>query len=110
MAKKKSESSSVEEFLVALQHPYKKGIEALRIAVLGIDTRIQEEVKWNAPSFYLDDHFATFRIHPGAMFQLILHRGAKTKDNSVQFQLDDSLGFGFSEVGSEGSLHHFVCV
>jgi hypothetical protein len=92
MPKKKSESVSVDAYLAALQHPHKKGIEALRKAILGIDTRIQEEVKWNAPSFYLDDHFATFRLHPGTTFQLILHRGAKAKDNTKQFRLDDSLG------------------
>ena len=92
MASKKPESISVDAYLAALQHPHKKGVEALRKAILGIDTRIQEEVKWNAPSFYLDDHFATFRLHPGTTFQLILHRGAKAKDNTKQFRLDDSLG------------------
>lgn len=92
MASKKPESISVDAYLAALQHPHKKGVEALRKAILGIDTRIQEEVKWNAPSFYLDDHFATFRLHPGNTFQLILHRGAKAKDNTKQFRLDDSLG------------------
>lgn len=92
MLSKKSESVSVNAYLAALQHPHKKGVETLRKAILGIDSRIQEEVKWNAPSFYLDDHFATFRLHPGTTFQLILHRGAKAKDNTRQFHLDDSLG------------------
>ena len=92
MTNNKAESASVETYLAALLHPHKKGVEALRQAILGIDPRIQEEVKWNAPSFYLDDHFATFRLHPGATFQLILHTGAKAKANSKGFHLDDSQG------------------
>jgi hypothetical protein len=80
---------SVDEFLAALEHPHKKGVQALRKAILGVDTRIREEVKWNAPSFYLEDHFATFRLHPGPMFQLVFHTGAKAKANPKQFRLDD---------------------
>ena len=80
---------SVEAYLATLEHPHKKGVEALRKAILSVDAKIQEEVKWNAPSFFLEDHFATFRLHPGSIFHLILHTGAKAKDNPKQFHLDD---------------------
>lgn len=80
---------SVHTYLAHLEHPYKKGVHALRKAILGIDARIREEVKWNAPSFFLEDHFATFRLHPGSIFQLVLHTGAKAKKNPKQFHLDD---------------------
>jgi len=79
----------VDTYLANLEHPYKKGIQALRKAILGIDARIREEVKWNAPSFCMEDHFATFRLHPGSMFQLVLHTGAKPKSDPKQFHLDD---------------------
>lgn len=90
MASKKA--ISVADYLSTLQHPHKAGVEMLRTAILAIDSRIKEEVKWNAPSFYLDDHFATFRLHPGSVFQLILHTGAKAKDHPKQLQLDDPQG------------------
>jgi hypothetical protein len=80
---------SVDAYLAALQHPHKKGVQALRKAILGVDARIREEVKWNAPSFRLEDHFATFRLHPGSIFQIVLHTGAKAKVNPKQFHLDD---------------------
>ena len=64
----------------------------LRKAILSIDASIQEKVKWNAPSFRLEDHFATFRLHPGSMFQLVLHTGAKVKASPKQFLLDDPQG------------------
>jgi hypothetical protein len=75
----KATDTSVDAFLAALEHPHKKGVQALRQAILGVDPRIREEVKWNAPSFCLENHFATFRLHPGSIFQLILHTGAKAK-------------------------------
>ncbi len=84
--------SPVDAYLAALQHPHKKGVEALRQAILDSDARIREDVKWNAPSFYLEDHFATFRLHPGSTFQLILHTGARAKDSPKQFRLEDRQG------------------
>lgn len=88
----KAADESIDAYLAALKHPHEKGVRALRRAILGLDARIREEVKWNAPSFCLDDHFATFRLHPGAVFQLILHTGAKAKGPPKQLHLDDPQG------------------
>ena len=88
----KDEPSSVDEYLAALEHPHKRGVQALRKEILSLDKRILEEVKWNAPSFRLRDHFATFRLHPIPMFQLVLHTGAKSKGSPKQFRLDDPNG------------------
>lgn len=91
--KSPSESSeaakaSVDDYLGALDHPSKAGIELLRQAILGLDERIQEEFKWNAPSFRLDDHFATFRLHPVPIFQLVLHHGSKPHKPPRAFRLE----------------------
>ena len=88
----KTAVASVEAYLSALEHPYKKGIHALRRAILAADDRIREEVKWNAPSFYLERHFATFRLHPRSMFQLIFHQGGKKSGASKRFHLNDPDG------------------
>ena len=84
--------STVDEYLEALDHPRDRGIRALRKAILGVSPRIREEVKWNAPSFRLVGHFATFRLHPVPMFQLVLHAGAKTRGRPRPFRLDDPDG------------------
>lgn len=81
-------TQNVDDYLAALDHPHKAAVQRLRRAILAIDPSIAEEVKWNAPSFRREDHFATFRLHPGATFQLILHTGAKAKSNTRQFRLD----------------------
>jgi hypothetical protein len=83
------EARSVTSLLRDLKHPHKAGIEALRRLILKLDQRITEEVKWNAPSFKLNDHFATFRIHPPENIQLILHTGAKGKSNARKFKVED---------------------
>lgn len=80
-------SGPVDAFLEALEHPNKEGIELLRRAILGLDARIREEVKWDAPSFMLDDHFATFKLHPPSSIQLVLHTGAKPKKPARTFSL-----------------------
>lgn len=74
-----------------LEHPCKAGIERLRAAILGIDPGIEEEIKWNAPSFKIKDHFATFKLHPPKNIQIVLHTGAKPKNPPRAFALDDPL-------------------
>jgi hypothetical protein len=88
----RGKSQTVDEYMSGLEHPHKDGVEALRRAILSSDARIGEEVKWNAPSFRMDDHFATFRLHPAPIFQLILHTGAKAKNAPQSFEIEDPDG------------------
>jgi hypothetical protein len=48
-----------------------------------------EEIKWNAPSFKIEDHFATFKLYPPKNIQIVLHTGAKPKTPLRAFTLDD---------------------
>lgn len=81
-------TSGVAAFMSALDHPHKAGIECLRRAILGADTRITEAIKWNAPSFQLHDHFLTFKLFPPKQIQLIFHVGAKPLVPARAFKLD----------------------
>lgn len=76
-------SAAVEEFLRALEHPRKKEIEELRRILLAADPAIAEGVKWNAPSFRTTEYFATFHLRAKAGIAVILHLGAKVRDNST---------------------------
>lgn len=86
---KTAASQTVSDFIAELTHPHKAGIELLRAMILGLDARISEEIKWNAPSFKLNDHFATFKLYPPKNIQLVLHTGAKVKSNIKAFSIDD---------------------
>jgi hypothetical protein len=85
-------SQSVEILLDTLDHPHVAAFRRLRELILGLDPRMTEEVKWNAPSFKLEDHFATFKLHPPKDIQLVLHTGAKVKIPPREFQIDDPAG------------------
>lgn len=66
-------------------------VELLRAAILGADTRLAENVKWNSPNFTVDGaDRVTLRIAPKGGVQAIFHRGAK-KDASA-FEIDDPTG------------------
>lgn len=85
-------TAAVDALLEVLQHPHKPGIEHLRRAILGVDSRIREEVKWNAPSFRLQDHFATFKLYPSSSIQVVLHTGAKPQKPPRKFSLEGAGG------------------
>lgn len=89
----KTSATPVDAYLAALDHPHAAAVATLRTVILSVVPRIREDVKWNAPSFALDDHFATFRLHPAPNFQLILHAGAKARKPPQKFDLPDPNGW-----------------
>lgn len=75
-----SGGSDVAAFLKALDHPKKHAIDAVRSLILNADSAIREGIKWNSPSFRIDDWFATVNLRGkggGERVWLILHTGAK---------------------------------
>ena len=86
-------SATVDEYLAALDHPFKAGIVELRAAILGANPAISEHIKWNAPSFRFDgEDRVTFRLQPGNRLQLIFHRGAKVRADTQDFAFEDTTG------------------
>ena len=86
-----SGSAAVDAYLADLNHSHLAGIRRLRAAILDVDDRLVEHVKWNAPSFQLGDHdLLTMRLAPRDAFQLVLHRGAAKVAGSVS--VDDPEG------------------
>jgi hypothetical protein len=85
--------SDVDRFLAELDHPLKAGVERLRAAILASNGAITEHVKWNAPSFRFDGvDRVRFRLRPGDRLQLVLHRGAKVRNDAGDFRFDDDSG------------------
>ena len=88
-ARSTAAAETVEIFLAELDHPYKSAILALRRAILEADPAIGEEIKWNAPSFRTSEHFATMHLRAKNGVQLILHRGAKKRDDGADMTIHD---------------------
>jgi uncharacterized protein YdhG (YjbR/CyaY superfamily) len=64
---------SVAEYMEKLEHPLKAEVEALREIIKAVDTRISEEIKWNAPSYSYKDYIATFNLRTPKHVHLIFH-------------------------------------
>ncbi|HYM86459.1 MAG TPA: DUF1801 domain-containing protein [Pseudoxanthomonas sp.] len=70
-------SEAVDAYLAALKHPLKAEIGALREIILAANPKVQERVKWNAPSFYYQDDIAAFNPRAKGFVQIVFvfHRG-----------------------------------
>jgi hypothetical protein len=71
----------VAAFLRDLDHPEKRGILAVRKTILGVAPAIREGIKWKVPSFRTTEWFATFNVRAKDRVELVLHRGAKTRND-----------------------------
>jgi hypothetical protein len=86
-------SSDVDEFLRAFTHPLHAELRTVRALILDADPGVKEEIKWNAPSFYTVNHFATFHLRAKDGVQVVLHLGAKPRpDATVRTGLQDPAG------------------
>lgn len=78
-------------FMAALEHPLKADIETVRKLILAASPEIAEGVKWNSLSFRHTDWFATVNLRSTTTIQLVMHTGAKAKDNP-DFSIPDDNG------------------
>lgn len=72
-------TEAVDAFMKALEHPFKREVEAIRTTILGAAPGIREGIKWNTPSYRTTEYFATTNLREKAGIGLILHLGAKVK-------------------------------
>ncbi|MFX3673586.1 MAG: DUF1801 domain-containing protein [Paenisporosarcina sp.] len=91
---KLSDHQQVVDFMNNLEHPLKEEIEEVRKIILSANKLITEHIKWNAPSFRVENEDRiTFNLHGKGFFRLIFHCGAKVKDNIGNEPLfDDTTG------------------
>lgn len=85
-------TAAVDAFMAALEHPQHAGIEAIRRIILGVDPRIAEGIKWNAPSYRLHEYFATTHLRSKRGIGVILHLGAKRRDLPPDWRVADPAG------------------
>jgi len=73
-------AQAVDALLLSLKHPATEEIQMLRAIVCEVSPSIQEGVKWNAPSFRVDEYFATINLREKKGVGVVLHFGAKVRD------------------------------
>lgn len=82
----------VEARLEALAHPLAEAVAELRSAVAAARPDAVESWKWNAPSWALDDHFATLALRRPDEVLLILHAGARPRPDAPRIRVTDPTG------------------
>lgn len=82
--------NDLDVFMAALDHPLKADIETVRKLILAASPKITEGVKWNSLSFRHTDWFATVNLRSRDVIQLVMHTGAKARDNPELKIPDDS--------------------
>jgi|SRR5690606_24996856 len=68
----------VDDYMAALDHPYKAEVAALREIILGVSDDITEQIKWNAPTFSYKGYLASFNLHSKLgrqLAHLVFHNG-----------------------------------
>ncbi|HSO51772.1 MAG TPA: DUF1801 domain-containing protein [Actinomycetes bacterium] len=71
---------AVDAYMERLDHPLKAEVQAVRDLIKGVESRITEQVKWNAPSFSYKGYLATFNLRPTHHVHLVWHNGAILQD------------------------------
>ena len=79
----KSPIRTVDEYMSSLDYALKAEVEALRTIIKSVDSRLAERIKWNAPSYFIQDDLFTFNLHLPKQIRLVLHHPA-----IVQIQSD----------------------
>lgn len=68
-----SDIEKVDAYMKALKHPFKKEIEAVREIIKNASPKLNERIKWNAPSYYYKHDLVTFNCRPAKFVLLVFH-------------------------------------
>ena len=73
----------VQEYMQNLDHPLRAEIQAVRGIIKGVHPEIQEEIKWNAPSYsYKGNYLVTFNLRATQHVHLVFHNPEISKVNN----------------------------
>lgn len=91
---KLSEPDKVDAYMKNLKHPLAEVAKVLREIILKTDSKIGEEIKWNAPAFFYTGemppfnpkeykrHIIVFNLYKKDCIRLVFPSGAKLNDTS----------------------------
>jgi hypothetical protein len=71
-----SDSSVVDQWFSATEHPQKDLMQAVRRAVLEADPRVTETIKWKSPTFMFNGNIASINPQAKSHVSLMFHTGA----------------------------------
>lgn len=91
-SRRPGDTGDVDALLASLTHPHTDAIMRIRELVRGAHPKVVEEIKWNAPSFAVGEHFATFHLRGKQGVMLVMHFGAKKRPGAKRPAIADPTG------------------
>ena len=85
---KPSDAEKVAAYMDALNHPLKKEAEAVRSIIKNANSKLNERIKWNAPSYYYMDDIVTFGPLRSEKILLVFHHPFVVKVESKLLEGD----------------------
>ena len=79
-------SREVDDWFAQLEHPQKATMLAVRAAILRADARIEECIKWSAPTFMFAGNLVSFQPNAKKFASLMFHRGAEIPGKHPQLE------------------------
>jgi hypothetical protein len=70
----------VDKYLANLDNPHKDLWHEIRRIILDADSKMEEEIKWGAPTFVYKGNLATFNPRAKKFVNLTFHTGATIED------------------------------
>jgi hypothetical protein len=71
-----NKNQTVDTYMQELDNPLKDIWEQIRDIVLGVDPKMEEDIKWGAPTFIYKGNLATFNPRAKKFVNLTFHTGA----------------------------------
>ncbi|AZI26239.1 DUF1801 domain-containing protein [Pedobacter sp. G11] len=68
---KLSGNAEVDHYMSQLVHPHKTEIALLRSIIIDANSKLEERIKWNAPSFFYQKDMAAFNLRAKGYVQII---------------------------------------
>jgi uncharacterized protein YdeI (YjbR/CyaY-like superfamily) len=76
-----SRNPRVDAFLLKKKHPLNNQIQMVREIIINTDDRIQEDIKWQAPTFMYNGNMASLPMNAKKFVSLMFHKGSLIKDS-----------------------------
>ena len=75
-----NKNAKVDEWMANADNPFKDLWETIRSTVLSTDPKMEEDIKWGAPTFMYKGNLATFNPRAKKFVNLTFHTGATIED------------------------------
>jgi len=86
-----NKNSKVDALIKTNNSPMTKEIERVREIILEVSDKIEEDVKWSAPTFMYKGNIASFYMNAKYHVSLMFHTGASIPDKSGLLEGDGSI-------------------